>query len=91
MGDLPPRFSSSVEDITENSLDLNRYIIKHKAATFYVQMDSDNLVGEGIYKNDLLVVDRSLAPGKIVIAAIRGVLKAYKTSYKNKILLKRRI
>jgi DNA polymerase V len=81
-----PRFFSATEDIEENSLDLNRYLVTHKSATFYLQMESDNLVQEGIYKHDLLVVDRSLSTGKTAIAVIDGELKAYKTSLKNKIL-----
>ncbi len=86
MNDLP-RFSSSIEDIEGNPLDLNRYLIKHKAATFYIQMESDNLNHEGIYKNDLLMVDRSLDPGKIVIAVINGNFNTYKVIHRNKDLL----
>jgi DNA polymerase V len=83
---LSPIFSSMAEDVAKNSLDLNRYLVTHKAATFYIQMDSDNLIHEGIHKNDVLVVDKSLIQGKIVIASIDGELKAYKTTYKNNIL-----
>jgi DNA polymerase V len=83
---LSPLFSSVAEDIIENSLDLNKYLITNKAATFYLRMESNHLIQEGIHKNDILVVDKSLSTGKIIIAVIDGEFKTYKATYNNKIL-----
>jgi DNA polymerase V len=58
----------------EQRLDLNEYLIQHPAATFFVRVDGDSMVGAGIQQGDILIVDRSLEPvsGQIVIAVIDG-------------------
>lgn len=57
-------------------LDLNQHLVKRPAATFFVRVEGDSMIGAGIHENDLLVVDRSLKPsnGKVVIAVINGEL-----------------
>ena len=55
-------------------LDLNEYLIKHPAATFFVRVAGDSMINAGIYNNDIIIVDRSIKPkhGKIVVAALDG-------------------
>ena len=67
-------FPSPADDYMESTLDLNTYLIKNPAATFFVRVDGESMTGAGIFPNDLLVVDRSVAPrsGNIVIAALDG-------------------
>jgi len=67
-------FPSPGEDYVDKKLDLNEYIIKHPAATFFVRVEGNSMVNAGIHDGDLLIVDRSLEPsdGKIVIAVING-------------------
>lgn len=67
-------FPSPAEDYLEQNLDLNEYLIKHPAATFFVRVDGDSMKGAGIHRGDILIVDRALEPtnGKIVIAVING-------------------
>ena len=69
-------FPSPVDDHLEASLDLNSYLIKHPAATFFVRVSGESMVGAGIFNNDILVVDRSIKPsnGKVVIAVLEGQL-----------------
>jgi len=69
-------FPTPAEGEMEGALDLNELLIKHPAATFFVRVSGSSMVKAGINHNDILVVDRSLAPahGKIVIAAIDGEL-----------------
>lgn len=69
-------FPSVAEDYIANALDLNEHLIKHPAATFFVRATGDSMINAGIHENDILIVDRSIAPksGKIVIAAIDGFL-----------------
>lgn len=69
-------FPSPADDYIEAKLDLNQYLVKHPAATFFVRVEGDSMIGAGIHPDDILVVDRSLKPsdGRIVIAVINGEL-----------------
>ncbi|MCP4393009.1 MAG: translesion error-prone DNA polymerase V autoproteolytic subunit [Alphaproteobacteria bacterium] len=69
-------FPSPADDFWESSLDLNEHLIKHPSATFFVRVSGNSMIGAGIHEGDILIVDRSLDPanGKIVIAAIDGML-----------------
>lgn len=69
-------FPSPADDDVEGWLDLNQHLIKHPAATFFVRVSGDSMLGAGIHPGDLLVVDRALEPahGKVVIAAVDGEL-----------------
>ena len=69
-------FPTPAGDYLETPLDLNELLIQHPAATFFVRVSGDSMVGVGIHDGDLLVVDRSLEPisGKIVIAIVNGEL-----------------
>ena len=69
-------FPSSAEDYLEGKLDLNQYLVKHPAATFFVRVTRDSMTGAGIHAGDILIVDRSLQPrdGKVVIAVVNGEL-----------------
>ena len=80
-------FPSPADDHLEKNLDLNNYLIKHPAATFFVRVNGDSMINAGIHDNDILIVDRSLKPshGKIVIAVVDGqmtVKRLYKQSGK---------
>ncbi len=72
----PAGFPSPAEDYAEGPLDLNRYLIHHPAATFFVRVKGDSMTGAGIFCGDLLIVDRALNPtsGSIVIAVVNGDL-----------------
>jgi DNA polymerase V len=65
-------FPSPADDHLEGSLDLNEYIIRHPAATFYVRASGDSMRGAGIFDGDLLIVDRAAAcaDGAIVVARL---------------------
>ena len=67
-------YPAFADHLLEQTLDLNQYLIRHPAATFFVRVDGDSMIGAGIRKEDILVVDRSLEPasGKIVIAVVNG-------------------
>ncbi len=69
-------FPSPADDYLEDRLDLNDYLIRNPAATFFVRVTGDSMLDAGIYSGDILVVDRSLSPkdGNIIIAAIDGEL-----------------
>ena len=65
-------FPSPADDNLEKSLDLNSYLIKRPAATFFVRVNGDSMINAGINDNDILVVDRSVKPshGKVIIAVL---------------------
>lgn len=67
-------FPSPAEDYVSHSLDLNEYVIKNPATSFYVRVIGDSMRNAGIFADDLLVVDRSIDPqdGNIVIAYVDG-------------------
>jgi len=69
-------FPSPAADYEEDKLDLNKHLIKHPAATFFVRVIGDSMVGAGIQCGDLLVIDRSLEPRdkSVVIAVVNGEL-----------------
>ncbi|CAM2812258.1 LexA family protein [Legionella worsleiensis] len=75
-------FPSPADDYIETHLDLNEYVIKHPAATFFVTASGDSMKDAGIASGDMLVVDRSLEAthGKIVIAAVNGELTVKRLS-----------
>tara|TARA_B100000676_G_scaffold54643_1_gene53769 strand:+ start:6537 stop:7052 length:516 start_codon:yes stop_codon:yes gene_type:complete len=76
-------FPSPADDYLEEKLDLNKYLIKHPSATFFVKVTGDSMIKAGIHSGDILIVDRSIEPknNKIVIAAIDGELTVKRLSY----------
>ncbi len=69
-------FPSPADDYIDQRLDLNELLIHHPAATFFIRVAGDSMIGAGIHHDDILVVDRSLTAthGKIVIAILDGEL-----------------
>lgn len=73
-GSVVAGFPSPAEQYQEPPLDLNELLVKRPAATFFVRVQGDSMIGEGIHDGDLLVVDRSLRPasGDVIIACVDG-------------------
>lgn len=73
---VPAGFPSPAADYEENQLDLNTHLIKNPAATFFVRVSGDSMIGAGIHDGDLLIVDRAIDPKdkNVVIAVIDGEL-----------------
>lgn len=87
---VPAGFPSPAADYQENKLDLNKHLIKNPAATFFVRVSGDSMVGAGIHHGDILIVDRSIEPRdkNVVIAVINGELTVKRIRMrKNKITL----
>lgn len=81
-------FPSPADDFVEKKLDLNEYLIKHPAATFFVRVRGSSMQGAGIADGDLLVVDRSLKPANdsIVVAFLEGEFTVKRVKIKGKCL-----
>lgn len=73
-GTVAAGFPSPAEQYLEPPLDLNDLLVKRPAATYFVRVEGDSMIGAGIHDKDLLVVDRSLRPadGDIIIASVDG-------------------
>jgi len=71
-GSVVAGFPSPAEQYLEPPLDLNELLVKRPAATYFVRVEGDSMVGAGISDGDLLVVDRSLRPadGDVIIATV---------------------
>ena len=67
-------FPSPARDYIEARLDLNEYLIRHPAATFFVRVAGNSMTGAGIHSGDVLIVDRALEarPGDVIIAVVDG-------------------
>lgn len=69
-------FPSPADDFIDKSLDLNEFLIRKPAATFFAWAEGDSLRDIGIDQGDLLIIDRSLerTQGAVVVAAVDGEL-----------------
>lgn len=67
-------FPSPAQDYINESIDLNREIVRHPAATFYGRVEGDSMIDEGIEGGDILVIDRSLEPadGDLAVCCVDG-------------------
>lgn len=73
-GAVTAGFPSPAEQYLEPPLDLNDLLVKRPAATYFVRVEGDSMIGRHIQPGDLLVVDRSLSPanGDVIIASVNG-------------------
>jgi DNA polymerase V len=79
-------FPSPAEGEICEDLNLNELLVKRPAATFFLRVSGDSMTGAGIHHNDILVVDRSIAPahGKVVIAVLNGELTVKRLSIRGR-------
>jgi DNA polymerase V len=82
---VPAGFPSPADDYIEGRLDLNKHLIKHPAATFFVRVTGESMIDAGIHPGDILIVDRALEPvdKKVVIAVVDGDLTVKRIRMKN--------
>lgn len=64
------------ENDIENTIDLNEFLVKHPASTFFAHVMGDNLNDTGILDGDILIIDTSIEPsnGKIVLVKLGDAL-----------------
>jgi DNA polymerase V len=67
-------FGAAADDYAERGIDLNEQLIKNKPATFFMRVNSEAMIGAGIFNGDVVIVDRSLEAknGKVIIAVLDG-------------------
>lgn len=66
--------------------DLNEQLVTNKPATFFMQVNSNAMVGAGIHKGDTVIVDQSIpaTSGKVVIAVLNGEMLIRRLYINNK-------
>ncbi|WP_274474824.1 LexA family protein [Mangrovimonas aestuarii] len=67
-------FPSPAEDFKEQRISLDEELVRNKEATFFARVNGQSMIGAGLDNNDLLVIDRSLAPenNKIAVCFLDG-------------------
>lgn len=67
-------FPSPAQDYISESIDLNREIVRHPAATFYGRVSGESMIDDGIDPDDIIVIDRSLQPqdGDLAVCCLDG-------------------
>ena len=67
-------FPSPAEDFHDQSIDLNKILIRNPSSTFYARVKGKSMQDAGLSEGDLLVIDKSLEPvdGKIAVCFIDG-------------------
>lgn len=67
-------FPSPAEDFKQQRISLDKELVKNKEATFFARVSGQSMIDAGLDDNDLLVIDRSLAPtdNKIAVCFIDG-------------------
>jgi DNA polymerase V len=67
-------FPSPAHDSADHRLDLNKFLVLHPSATFFVRAEGNSMTMAGIHPGDILVVDRALKPedNRVVIAILDG-------------------
>jgi DNA polymerase V len=67
-------FGAAADDFMERGIDLNEQLVRNRPATYFMRVNSDAMIECGIYKGDVVIVDRSIKPvnAKVVIAVLNG-------------------
>lgn len=68
---MPAGFPSPAQDEIAGRIDLNRDLVKHPLATFYVRVEGDSME-PSIHSGELLVVDRMVETrdGDVIVARL---------------------
>jgi len=73
-GTVPAGFPSPAADYIEERIDLNKHLIKHPSATYFIVTGGDSMINAFIPPKAMLLVDRAIEPenGDIVYAEFEG-------------------
>jgi len=74
VGRAPAGFPSPADELMEDALTIDDYLVDHPARTVLVHVRGDSMVGAGIQDGDYVVVERTTQarPGQIVVARVDG-------------------
>lgn len=73
-GGIQAGFPSPADNYITETIDLNKELVRHPAATFYGRVSGDSMIEEGIEPGDILIIDRSIEPdsGDLAVCCIDG-------------------
>jgi SOS regulatory protein LexA len=73
-GTVSAGFPSPAEEELRNIVSFDEYLINKSSGLFLLKVDGDSMIGAGIMKDDLVLVERGREPksGDIVIAEVDG-------------------
>jgi DNA polymerase V len=57
-------FPNPATDTTLQGIDLNKYLVQHSIATYFMRIEGSAWQDFGIFSNDVLIIDRVLTPRK---------------------------
>ena len=71
---VPCGFPSPAQDYVESRIDLNKLLIAHPSATYFIRVSGHSMSDANVNEGDLLVVDSALTAvhGDIVVAGVGG-------------------
>jgi DNA polymerase V len=87
-GGVHAGFPSPAQDYMNTSIDLNKELVRHPAATFFAKVVGDSMVDAGVEEGDILVVDKSLEPaeGDMAVCFIDGEFALKYISFRNPVV-----
>lgn len=73
-GGIQAGFPNIAQDYLEQTIDLNKELIRHPASTFYGRVKGDSMIDANVHDGDILVIDKSLDPqdGDMAVCYIDG-------------------
>ena len=72
-------FPSPAADYEEGRLDLNKHLIRNPAATFFVRVNGDSMIGAGIHTGEQLAKVTDGSPVRYVITNNNSKSKSFLT------------
>jgi len=74
LGIISAGFPSEAYNYLEDGIDFNKLLVRHKETTFCLMAGGDSMKGDGIFKGDLLVIDKLAEPyeNSILVFSIDG-------------------
>lgn len=87
-GGVHAGFPSPAQDYMNTSIDLNKELVRHPAATFFAKVVGDSMIDAGVEEGDILVVDKSLEPseGDMAVCFIDGEFALKYISFQNPVV-----
>ena len=81
-------FPSPAADYIDQSIDLNKELIAHPSATFFVRIKGHSMKDAGMEDGDVVLIDRAIkaSDGKIALCCWNGEFTIKRLSYKGKAL-----
>ncbi|MDB4979030.1 MAG: polymerase [Candidatus Peribacteria bacterium] len=73
-GPIAAGFAAPVEEQAEETVSLDNYLVRDKAATFLLRVKGDSMINAGIFEGDLVIVERGKEPKPhdIVVGILDG-------------------